>query len=276
MTATWNLRLQNHCIFIDHAESGQVVLQHNARSGLRPYIHPLRGPDGRTCLTEDSPGHHPWQHGVQTGFHGVNNCDFWFDPGQVVGQSIGSIEASAPRIIDPTTPRWTIEALWRHADGSYLLVEAQTWSLAPAENLLYLDLDWTVRAVPNIHIEQQPYGGLFIRMPFRSERGAQVLNSSGQRDDDCEQQAAAWVDLFMPLDHSNTGAGIALFDHPGNARHPAHWRVDAQRGINPAPCIPDAIDLAAGEAMRHRYRLVLHDGPLPPEHIQKHWDEYAG
>lgn len=61
MTATWNLRLQNHCIFIDHAESGQVV-----------------------------------------------------------GQSIGSIEASAPRIIDPTTPRWTIEALWRHADGSYL------------------------------------------------------------------------------------------------------------------------------------------------------------
>ncbi len=273
-TFRWNPRLHNNCLFIDDA-SGRVVLQHNARPGLRPYIHPLRGPDGQVCLTEDSPWHHPWQHGVQTGFHGVNGCDFWFDPGQRAGETIGTIEPGAPRILGADPLRWAVEAIWRHEDGSFLLAEQQIWSLRPAEDLLVLDLDWNLQAIPDVQIEQEAYGGFFVRMPFREERGASVINSEGLRDDACEQQAAAWVDLFMPVDRGEAGAGITFFDHPGNPAHPAHWRVDGQRGINPSPCIPGRIELAAGEGMRHRYRLILHTGPLAIERIQEHWEAYV-
>lgn len=122
---------------------------------------------------------------------------------------------------------------------------------------------------------QQNYGGFFVRMPYRKDRGATVINSSGKKDDECEQQAAAWVDLSMPIDRCEEGAGITVCDHPVNPGHPAKWRVDGFRGINPSPCIPAAIDLAAGESMRHRYRLILHTGLLSPEQIQKHWDAYA-
>ena len=125
----WRLRTENSCLFIDDISLGKVVLQHNARPGLRPYIHPLRIEDGQACLTEDSPWHHPWQHGIQTGFHGVNGCDFWLDPGQHPDLVIGTIEAGPPRIVGREPPCWEIEAIWRHADGSYLLVERQTWSL---------------------------------------------------------------------------------------------------------------------------------------------------
>ncbi len=274
-TNRWNLRIENGCLFIDEVDSGRIVLQHNARPGLRPYIHPLRGPDGQTCLTEDSPWHHPWQHGIQTGFHGVNGCDFWFDPGQHADTIIGTIHPSEPRIESRKTPRWMIDAVWRHHDGSELLNEQQIWTLRSVEGVLYLDLDWILRSIPNVQIDQGSYGGLFVRMPYRDERTANVVNSTGLKDDDTEQAPAVWVDLLMPVNRGDVSAGISLLDHPNNPRHPAHWRVDGQRGINPAPCIPGPIHLVAGEALSHRYRLILHDGPLDPDRIQEHWETYA-
>ena len=271
----WNLRTENNCLFVDDLSLNKVVLQHNARPGLRPYIHPLRIGDGTTCLTEDSPWHHPWQHGIQTGFHGVNGCDFWLDPGQHPHEVIGTIEPRAPLVTGTEPPCWTIEALWRHADGSELLAERQRWSLIEGESLLFLDLDWRLQAIPAVRIERHDYGGLFIRMPFRQSSGATVLNDRGLRGDATEQQPAAWVDLHMPLENSEIGAGMTVCDHPGNPGHPAHWRVDHQRGINPAPCIQGAIELPAGASLRHRYRMILHSGPLAVERIERLWRSYA-
>ncbi len=274
--ARWKLRVTNNCLFVDEIESGGVVLQHNARPGMRPYIHPLRGPDGRTCLTEDSPWHHPWQHGVQTGFHGVNGCDFWFDPGQRAKVEIGTIEPSAPRIVRESPPMWSIAAMWRHEDGSQLMAEEQTWSLQAAEDVLFLDLAWRIEAIPDVHIEQASYGGLFVRMPFRADLEASVMSATGLEDDATEQQAAAWVDLRLPVNGGDVRGGMAMLDHPQNPGHPAHWRVDGQRGINPAPCIPGPIVLAASEGIGYRYRLILHDGSLGPGRIQDMWDAYGG
>ena len=275
----WKLRITNNCLFIDDLATGKVMLQQNARPGLRPYIHPLRIPeptsDGILCLTEDSPWHHPWQHGIQTGFHGVNGCDFWFDPGQHPTMVIGTIEPSTPRITQNDPPGWCVEALWRHADGRLLLAERQNWSLCESDKLHLLDLEWTLQAIPDVEIEQHAYGGLFIRMPFRRAVGASVLSATGQQDDETEQQAAAWVNLHMGLENSETGAGITVFDHPTNAHHPVNWRVDGQRGINPAPCIRGAITLPAGAALHCRYRLVLHPGLLAAVRIDELWATYA-
>ena len=214
--ARWKLRVTNNCLFVDEIESGGVALQHNARPGMRPYIHPLRGPDGRTCLTEDSPWHHPWQHGVQTGFHGVNGCDFWFDPGQQAKVVIGTIEPSAPRIVSESPPTWSIAARWRHADGSDLMAEKQTWSLQATADVLFLDMAWRIEAIPDVHIEQALYGGLFVRMPFRADLEASVISATGLEDDATEQQAAAWVDLRMPVNGGDVRGGMAILDHPQN------------------------------------------------------------
>lgn len=271
----WKTRVTNSCLFVDEVESGRIVLQHNARPGMRPYIHPLRGVDGQACLTEDSPWHHPWQHGIQTGFHGVNGCDFWFDPGQHSKAVIGTIEPETPKVLSEGPLRWSIDASWCDDDGAALMTERQTWSLSEGERILFLDLDWEMTAVPDVTIEQGSYGGFFIRMPFRSDREARVVNSNGLEEDATEQQPAAWVDLRMPVNRGNVMAGITLLDHRENPGHPAHWRVDGQRGINPAPCIPGEITLGAGESMRYCYRLVLHDGGLTADDIGRLFDDYC-
>ena len=88
------------------------------------------------------------------------------------------------------------------------------------EENLFLDLNWLLQAFPVIRIEQHAYGGLFIRMPFRRDYGASVLNSARQQDDDTEQQAAKWVNLHMPIENSPDGGGIVILDHPTNPGHP--------------------------------------------------------
>ncbi|MFT5193144.1 MAG: hypothetical protein ACI9EW_000323 [Cellvibrionaceae bacterium] len=274
----WKMRIDNNCLFIDDVEFGRVMLQQNARPGMRPYIHPLRIGEGNICLTEDSPWHHPWQHGLQTGFHGVNGCSFWFDPGQVPNNATGTIEPGPLQILSADSPSWSVDALWRHTDGTLLLIEKQTWMLSGksgADSLLYLDLDWSLQAVPDVSIDQNTYGGFFVRMPFRKQVGATVINSEGQTGNETEQQAAAWIDLIMPIENSDIEAGMTLMDHPRNVGHPALWRVDNQRGINPAPCIAGKLHLAAGERMSYSYRMVLHNGALTVDEINKQWGAYA-
>lgn len=271
----WNMRIEDYVLFIDNLDIDSVVLQQNARKGLRPYIHPLRGPDGRTCLTEDSPYHHPWQHGITTGFHGVNDCDFWFDKGQRTGIDIGTIDTSLPRILHNDPPQWTVDAMWRNAGGAPLVLEQQTWSLSSADDVLYLDLEWQMQAIPDVRIQKKSYGGLFLRMPFRIGGESSVINSEGQKEDDTEQKRAAWVDLHIPLERSEVGGGITMCDHPGNPGYPAYWRVDSGRGINPSPCIPGPIDLPSGTSMRYKYRLILHEGSLSPEKIAQHYEGYT-
>ena len=279
-SARWHLRAENDCLFVDDAEQGGVILQHNVRPGVGAYIHPLRL-EG-VCLTSDSPWHHPHQHGIQTRFVGIDGSDFWHYPGQRPGQTLGRINPGAPRVAGTAPPRWTIEALWQHADGRQVLAERQEWTLRDAAGLLLLDLDWTLRAIPAITFAHYPYGGLYVRMPFHFHLGASVVTSTGHRDGAAEQQAATWVDLQMPLEHGGCrrgedpiSAGIAVCDHPANPGHPACWRVDAAYGINPAPTIAGPIELKAGAALRLRYRLIAHRGALAAERIEELWADHA-
>ena len=278
---SWQPRVENGCLFIDDTDLGGAMLQHHARPGIGSYIHPVRVGARHLCLTADSPWHHPHQHGIQTRFVGINGSDFWHFPGQRPGQTLGRINPALPRITGTKPPRWVIEALWQHADGGHVLADRQDWQLGRDGDVLVLDLDWTLRAIPDARIEPYLYGGLYVRMPYHRHLGATVVTSAGNRDFAAEQERAAWVDVHMPIDQSRrpddpqASAGIAVLDHPANPGHPAHWRIDRQFGINPAPSIAGAIDLTAGSALRLRYRLLLHEGPLPEPRIGELFAGYA-
>ena len=64
-------------LLIRRAGAPAPLLIQNARADSRPFIHPLAAPDGNGVLTEDSPAHHKWQHGLYVGLNQVNGHDFW-------------------------------------------------------------------------------------------------------------------------------------------------------------------------------------------------------
>ena len=56
------------------------ILTQNAKPDFRPYLHPIVSPDGKSVLTEFSPGHHKHQTGIYWGLTRVNGRDYFHNP----------------------------------------------------------------------------------------------------------------------------------------------------------------------------------------------------
>ena len=247
-----------------------LLLRQNADAGRRPYIHPLFDVSGACCLTEDSPAHHPWQHGIYTGFHGVAGSDLWFDQGDAVGR----IEVQ--KLSQDSEQAWTVQCIWRHHHGQVLLEETQQWSLAVVDDQVQLDLHWELSAPQAITLDQCDYGGLFIRMPFRHERACHVLNNRGQRDDDCEQQRAAWLAMDLMLPDSDDVVFMALFTKPDADGQDIPWRVDGTRGLNPSPVIAGPLRFDAEQRRQWDYRIITGTGLINQEQIEHAYHAFVG
>jgi hypothetical protein len=253
-------------------DAAEPLLTQHAEPDHRPYLHPLRAPDGRGILTEDAPAHHPWQHGLYTGLNEVGGAGFWKEGG---GDGTFHPRPLAAPEVEGHTARWTVETEWRAPAGRHLLTETQRWQFIDEGRECVLDLQWTLRAEGELTFGQYAYGGLFLRMPYRKETGGEALNSEGQRNAEAEARRARWVAVSMPIAGRDDGAGIAMMDHPANPEHPVPWRVDGQLGVAPSRCIAGPWQLAAGETARFRHRLLLFCGTPDVARIEASWRAFA-
>jgi hypothetical protein len=253
-------------------EHGAPLLTHRIRAGQRPSIHPIIAPDGIGVLTEDAPSHHPWQHGLYTGFNLVNGIGFWKEaPGD------GTFEPSllgAPAV-SGNAARWALETAWKAPDQTVVITERQDWTLTDEGTTFDLELDWTLHAGIDVEIGQYMAGGLFLRMPYREDTGAEAINSDGLRNRDAEKQRARWVAIAMPIAGRPDWAGMAIMDHPANPAHPVTWRVDNEFGISPSRCIAESWSIPAGAADRYRYRVHVFHGAVDPARLDTRWRKFA-
>lgn len=276
MTMGSRLRVQtssdNEAVHIQR-EDGVPLLTHRIQAGQRPSIHPLHAPDGNGIYTEDSPPHHPWQHGLYTGFNLVNGIGFWkespadgtFDP-----TLIATPEASG------STARWSLEIAWNAPDATTLLIERQDWTLHDEGSTFDIGLAWSLRAMVGVEIGQYMAGGLFLRMPYAEDTGGLAVNSEGQRNGDAEKQRARWTAISMPIEGRNDWGGVAIMDHPENLAFPVTWRVDNELGISPSRCIAESWTIPAGTTEAYRYRLHVFCGPIDSDSVERRWGQFAG
>lgn len=258
-----------------------LLTQHAAR-GKRPYIHPLLAPDGVGELTENEPGHHLWQHGLYVGLNDVNGVGFWteslHEKNKATDGSFHPLPLEALKV-DGQQARWRVVTEWRSPKGEPLLTETQDWCLDDRGEELVLDLDWKLRGLTQVIFGQYAYGGLFLRMLFRSAAGSRAVNSEGHVNSEAEAQRARWVAVEMPIPGregcTQRACSIAMLDHPHNPGHPVSWRVDGQLGIAPSRCISGAWKLAKGEETRSRYRLIARTGSAYPEEIAQAFNLFS-
>ena len=172
-----------------------VLLEQVLQPNFRPYLHPIRPIDGSFVITENSPPHHIWQHCLYFGLHGVNGSGFWLDKGDKVGSFQGTnlefLEAKND------TVNWIVSTIWVHHQGHLLFKEMQKWQLVLRGDQYYLDVEFKLIAFANITIDKNPYGGLFLRMPWRKDVKVIALNSNGEINNNAEQKSAKWVDITM-------------------------------------------------------------------------------
>ena len=197
-----------------------ALITHVVKPGHRPYLHPIKSPDGQGVLTEFSPSHHKHQTGIYWGFTRVNGRDYFHHPEGAYWQKVGaSIVKAAGKEV-----RWqTIYNLLDEA-GEVTMQETQIWSAQAKDGKYFLDLEWRGLANEDITIEQYEYGGLFVRMPWKEGMAGEVMNAARQKNERAEGQKAMWVDVGMQLEGRSDWAHIAVLDHPHNAGFPQTWR----------------------------------------------------
>ena len=255
-----------------------AILEQHAKANTRAYIHPIVAPDGNGILTEDTPSHHPWQHGLYVGLNDVNGIGYWMEGLHKDHKDTDGTFHPHP-ITNITTNKnqatWTVVSDWHAPQGDLLISETQAWTLTDLDTAYHLDITWSLSAHTHITFGEYAYGGLFLRMPYQKEIGGEAINSEGQINKDAETQHARWVSVSMPIEGRDNWAGIAMFDHPTNPEHPNPWRVDNQLGIVPSRCLAGPWTLAQNETTPNRYRLHIFCDRTNTEHIENQWQHFA-
>jgi hypothetical protein len=258
--------------------SAPILTQH-AATNKRPYIHPILAPDGVGEMTENQPGHHLWQHGLYVGLNDINGVGFWEEGLGSHKDTDGTFHPhplAAPQV-KGNSVSWKVITDWRGPDASPVLTETQAWRFTQEKDIALLDVTWTLQAATNLRFGKYPYGGLFLRMPWRPETTGDVLNSEGaSTHQTAEAMRARWVALSMPLPDRPSGpVTIAFFDHPKNPEHPNPWRVDGNLGITPSRCIAKEWTLAKKQKSTNHYRLFLALGTIQADAINAQWERFG-
>ena len=232
-TLTASLDEQGDRVLIHRDGVDQPIVTQVAKASFRPYLHPIVAPDGKGVLTEFSPGHHKHQTGLYWGFTRVNGRDYFHHPEGThwkrISVSILNAEAGSP--FEGVSWQTVYDLL--DEQGGTVLRESQIWTLRDEGDKYLIDLDWSGEAMTDVTVGKYNYGGLFLRMPYRSGMNARVFNSARQADGRGEGGRAVWLDVGMQVDGRDDMAHIAIFDHPQNAGFPQPWRVDGQMGVGP-------------------------------------------
>ncbi len=267
------------CIKIFREGKDVPILIQNAENNKRPYIHPIVVPDGKGILTENQPSHHLWQHGLYIGLNDVNGIGFWkeglSEKGKLTDGTFHPKRLASPKV-NKNIVNWTVETDYRAPDGKHIMTELQEWILKDMQSHYEMQLTWKLTANIDLRFGKYSYGGLFLRMPYRKELGAQILNSEGKNTQIAtEAQRARWVAISMPIEGRTDKAGIAILDHKDDPDHPVCWRTDGTFGISPSRCIAGEWRLSKTETTVSKYGIYVFCGNINPLAIEDQWQSFC-
>ena len=262
----------NETISIFRDGGKEPILTQNAKPDFRPFIHPIIAPDGKSVLTEYSPGHHRHQTGLYWGFTRVNGRDYFHHPeGSYWKRRDAKVLEAAGDAV-----RWETEYELLDEDGEAVLIETQTWTLRDEGERYLLDLEWEGEAKTEVTIGKYDYGGLFLRMPWRKGMRGSVANAAREVGARAEGRRAMWLDVGLRLEGRDDTAHIAIFDHPDNEGFPQPWRVDGQFGVGPVRARLGDWKIEQGETETIRHRLIAYSGGLDDTALTNDWKKFSG
>lgn len=119
---------------------------------------------------------------------------------------------------------------------------------------------------------------------FREDRGATLMNSEGLAGaKNIWGKRASWVDYSTTL--KGQQAGVAIFDHPKNPKHPTYWHARGY-GLNSANPFGEhdflkdktrngSVAIPDGGKLEFRYRVLIHPGDVKTAEVERLYAEYT-
>ncbi len=253
----------------------------------RPFVHPLRTPAG-DLVTVDAPADHPWHHGLWFAVKFVDDDNFWEEmaPYGVVRHRGRPTVAGGP-----AAGRVAGQLDWIRPDRETVaLREDRTWSWAALDPGAYtLDLRTTLRSDRDVVLDRTPfttwggYGGLTLRGAPDWVDTRLLLGGVGVRDR-VLGETAPWCDISGRFPSGRHG-GVLLLDHPANRRTPVPWYGSTRNELYgddgwsnflcAAFLFHEPLELAAGEVLEVRHRVICHDDSWDVQRCADEWERWS-
>jgi hypothetical protein len=258
----------------------------------KPFLYPLVTSSGivvsRGFPVEPREGEttdHRWHRGIFFGHGIVNQQDFWREQGRQKTSCL--VIQGAPEIrLGRREATLSAAFVMRPPAGGSLGTVRQTYRMEERKSVRLIDARITVAADAGIALtfSDTDDGGFAFRLAdvFREDRGALLRNSEGlEGTKNIWGKSARWVDYSAVL--GGRRAGVTMFDHPANLRHPTPWHARGyslcsanpfgRRSFNPQAA-DGSHTIPAGEMLTLRYRVVIHEGAEKPA-IEGWFAEFA-
>lgn len=234
---------------IDVLRDGQLVTSYVFRSGSKPVLWPIHGPDGHRmtrsypmdATVPDEAHDHPHHRGLWMTFGEVAGADWWAEgkgKGLVAHRKVLSLNDSGPTITWVAQHEWFKTSNSGAADGSAVLLETCRYSVSAMESQTVIDCEYLWKGGDGkqaVAFGDTKEGMFAIRVPetMRGDKpGGEILNSAGDRQGDTWGKSAKWVDYSGPVapksgDSKNLPGiyGIAILTHPASFRADGLWHV---------------------------------------------------
>ncbi len=266
-------------------EDGNVLMRYLWRAvPFKPYVQELRTPAGLLVLL-DAPADHPHHHGLMFAV-GAEEVDFWTESENCGKQKTRTIEAHLPCPLDILKfYRLRTELIWSSSQESDpLLEEERTIEVAAWQKQEATLLNWrSVLSVPEsgkaIHLFGSHYFGLGMRFVPSMDKTGTFLNSSGKPGEivrgDEHNVPANWCAYQASIE--GKPVTVAMFAFPKNQRHPAVWFTMKEAFAYLSATLnlyKEPLELQPDKKLDLQYGVVLWDGTIPEERIEKAYREW--
>ena len=252
-----------------------------------PHFHPLRTLRGEV-VTGNRPHDHLWHKGLAMTASHLSGQNFWgggsyvADRGYVDLPNVGSLRhrdftALAEQAFTETVD-WVTAAGQRWIDECRVVTVRDvdpaggSWTLEFATELRNVRGEPLEFGSPTVFgRELAGYCGFFWRGP-RSFTGGEILASDDRSGPELMGRRSPWLAFVGRHDETAASSTLLFVDHPDNPGHPAHWfvRTTPYPVANPSLAFYEPAELADGDVLRLRYRVVVADGTWDHQRIGEH------
>jgi hypothetical protein len=259
---------------------GQAVWQfHCDPKEGKPYFHPLALGDG-TCLTWLRPPDHPWHRALWFSWKLIDGVNYW-EENPRTGRSDGltDIVGSVLKPKADFSARINLDLSYHTPGGLPVLSEHRAIAIERPDQDGAYGMNWestfTAGSKKVTLACQGGYAGFSCRLAEKSGQW-EVVDSEGRKDTACYGQKARWMDFRLTDAASGRDAGITIFDHPANPRHPTPWYVLMRPDFgyfSPAFLFNEPYLVPAGKSLSLRYRIRVHPGRPERAVLERIWSE---
>jgi len=277
-----------------NANGKPFTMFHYGSDAGKPYLAPIWSASGKIITrrfpmeeVEGESRDHLHHRGLWFACDEVNGVSFWTNELSYTRKDMGRIVVRDAKWKDGERAGTLTAAMeWRGPDGRVMILENRDMTFQEEAKSRIIDFHITLTAQEDITFGDTHEGFFAMRLAdkFKELQGGKSVDAEGLVNmENIWGKRSNWVDYTAVIDGERLG--VAIFDHPENPRHPAHWHARDYGLVAASPFgAQKAFDtdeketpfkLAKGQKIVFRFRVIIHPGDAQSENVADLYNQYA-